>query len=370
MIAPMATISVKHLEPRRRKDGSVAWYFRVVEDGKPRRVRLPGEPNSPEFAAAYQAAMRGEEVARKAGKGWPRGSLGALIDLWKRSADFQGCAPSTRRVRDNALAKIAASAGSEPVAAITRAVIVKGRDRRADRPEAANEFVKLMRALFRWSLDAGLVDANPARDVPFLKPKNRDGFHTWTDDEIARFEARWPIGTRERLAMDVLLYTGLRASDAIRIGRQHVRSGEIYLPAMQKTGEPILCPIIAPLAESLNAGPVGDLAFLVTTEGRPWSCPTSFGNWFRKACRSAGVPGSAHGLRKAGARIAAERGATEEQLKALYGWRSSKEASRYTRAANRQKMARASAELRIPERNGITLCHAAVSGVAKSEKKR
>lgn len=225
MIGGMATISVKHLEPRRRKSGRTVWYFRIVEDGKPRRVRLPGEPNSPEFAAAYQAAMRGEEVARKAGKSWPRGSLGSLIDLWKRSADFQGCAPSTRRVRDNALAKIAASAGNEPVAAITRAVIVKGRDRRADRPEAANEFVKLMRALFRWSLDAGLVDVNPARDVPFLKPKNRDGFHTWTDDEIARFEARWHIGTRERLAMDVLLYTGLRASDAIRIGRQHVRGG-------------------------------------------------------------------------------------------------------------------------------------------------
>jgi integrase len=289
--------------------------------------------------------------------------------LWKRSADFQQCAPSTRRVRDNALAKIVGRNGAEPVAAITRAAIVKGRDKRADKPEAANEFVKLMRALFRWAVDAGVADQNPAREVAFLKPKNRDGFHTWTDDEIARFEARWDIGTRERLAMDVLLYTGLRASDAIRIGRQHVRGGEIYLPAMQKTGEPILCPIIAPLAVSLSAGPVGDLAFLVTTEGRPWSCPTSFGNWFRKACRAAGVPGSAHGLRKAGARIAAERGATEEQLKALYGWRSSKEASRYTRAANRQKMARAAADLRIPERNGIALCHAGVSTVATRGKK-
>ncbi|MCE3248703.1 MAG: integrase family protein, partial [Geminicoccaceae bacterium] len=48
---------------------------------------------------------------------------------------------------------------------------------------------------------------------------------------------------------------------------------------------------------------------------------------------------SAHGLRKAGATIAAENGATEHQLMAIFGWDSPKQAALYTRAANRRKLA-------------------------------
>jgi len=37
--------------------------------------------------------------------------------------------------------------------------------------------------------------------------------------------------------------------------------------------------------------------------------------------------------------LAAENGATEHQLMAIFGWRTSKEAERYTKAARRKKMA-------------------------------
>jgi integrase len=42
---------------------------------------------------------------------------------------------------------------------------------------------------------------------------------------VTAYEKRWPIGTRQRVWLDVLLYTGLRRGDAVRLGRQHIREG-------------------------------------------------------------------------------------------------------------------------------------------------
>jgi len=123
-----------------------------------------------------------------------------------------------------------------------------------------------------------------------------------------RFESRWPLGTRERLAFDLLLYTGLRRGDAVRLGRQHFKEG-VFRIKTEKNGVVVEAPILPPLARSIAAAPTGDLAFIVGEHGRPMA-KESFGNWFREACRAAEVPGSAHGLRKAGATRAAKNGAT------------------------------------------------------------
>ena len=95
-----------------------------------------------------------------------------------------------------------------------------------------------------------------------------DGFHVWTDDEVARFEARWPIGTRERLAFDLLLYTGLRRGDAVRLGRQHVKAGWFRIAA-EKNGVIVEAPILPPLQRSIEASPTGDLAFIAGERGNP-----------------------------------------------------------------------------------------------------
>ncbi|MGH6848471.1 MAG: tyrosine-type recombinase/integrase [Methylocella sp.] len=164
---------------------------------------------------------------------------------------------------------------------------------------------------------------------------------------MERFEARWPIGTRERLAIAVLLYTGLRRGDAAMLGRQHVRGGSIVLRTA-KTGTVVEIPILPPLAEVMAATKFSiaankysqpGFAFICTASGAPMT-KESFGNWFKGACRAASVPGTAHGLRKAGATRAAEIGATEAELDAIFGWRGGRMASIYTRAANRAKLAR------------------------------
>ena len=120
----------------------------------------------------------------------------------------------------------------------------------------------------------------------------------------AAYEVRWPIGTRQRVWLDVLLYTGLRRGDAVRLGRQHVRAGAIKA---EKNGVEVPLPILPVLAETLAAGPCGDLAFICGERGEPLT-KESFGNLFKDACKAAGVPGSAHGVRKIAATRVAKRG--------------------------------------------------------------
>jgi integrase len=134
------------------------------------------------------------------------------------------------------------------------------------------------------------------------------GFPIWKEEHVAAYEMRWPVGTRQRVWLDVLLYTGLRRGDAVRLGRQHVKTGVATI-VTEKTGTEVTIPILKVLADTLTAGPCGDLAFIVGPSGQPMT-KESFGHAFHKACRAAGVPGSAHGLRK----IAATRAANAVSL--------------------------------------------------------
>jgi integrase len=257
-----------------------------------------------------------------------------------------------------------------PLRNITQETIKAGRERRKETPHAANNFLKAMRGFFIWAVEEKLVPADPTKDVKWLKGVNHEGFHTWTEEELDRFEAYWPLGTRERLAFDLLLYTGLRRGDAVRVGRQHVRNNVITLRT-EKTGEDVFIEILPPLAESIAATKTGDLAFLVSEPGRPW-IKESFGNWFRDVCRKAGCPGSAHGLRKAGATRAAERGATERQLMAIFGWSSGRMAQHYTRKADRKRLAQDAVQLLLrgqeANRNSLTFVPGEGENANKSRK--
>ena len=138
----------------------------------------------------------------------------------------------------------------------------------------------------------------------------------------------------------MLLYTGLRRGDAVRLGRQHVKDGVATILTEKSGGEiEVSIPILPVLAATLKAGPCGDLAFIAGENGRPLT-KESFGNLFRKACRAAGVAGSAHGLRKVAATRAANNGATVAELEAIFGWTGGRMASHYTRTADRRKLAR------------------------------
>jgi len=214
--------------------------------------------------------------------------------------------------------------------------VIRSRDRRT--PAQGRNFLDAMRGLFRWAKKAGHVPVDLTDGVSNPPRKDGPGFRPWTEDDVAAYERRWPIGTRQRVWLDVLLYTGLRRGDAVRFGRQHIRDG-IGTIKTEKTDTEVTLPILPVLEATLHVGPCGDLAFICGENGRPLT-KESFGNLFRDACRAAGMPGSAHGVRKIAATRAANAGATVPQLEAIFGWSGGTMASHYTRSADRRRLAR------------------------------
>ncbi|MCL8385855.1 tyrosine-type recombinase/integrase [Xanthobacter aminoxidans] len=354
------------LQRERTRHGAIIFYVRKKHGP---RVRLRAEFGTPEFWEEYRRAMADETPASTA-KTPKAGTIAWGFALYRRSSAWAGLSNSTRRARENILRQIVESSGEKMLTQISQATIIAGREKRAKAPHSANAFLKTLRTFFGWAAgEGGLVKVDPTIGVKLLKgPNDADGFHTWTEEEVRRFEEAWPVGTRERLALDLLLYTGLRRGDAARLGRQHVRDGVLTIRT-EKTGEVVSLPILEPLARSIAATNTGDMTFLVTERGAPF-VKESFGNWFKKACVKAKVPGSAHGLRKAGATRAAENGATERELMALFGWTSGKMATHYTRAASQKRLAQDAASLLLPKQTTNKSARTKRSGAGASAKKR
>lgn len=336
MIADMPRPLPLHLHREKTRHGSMVWYVRI---GKGPRTRLRGTYGTPEFNTAYQAALAGTplEPPRKATKG----SLKWLWDQYRESTAWLPLAAATKRQRENIMGHVLETAGAEAASAITAKTIRAGIERRAKTPSQARNFLDAMRGLFEWAAAAEHVRQDPTLGVKAPpRPKTR-GFPVWTEDDVTRYEERWPLGTKERVWLDVLLYTGLRRGDAVTLGRQHVRDGVATLRTEKSQGEiTVTIPILPVLAVTLAAGPTAALAFICGESGKPLT-KESFGNMFGAACRGAGVAKSAHGVRKIGATRAAENGATEAQLDALFGWaRGSGMAKIYTAAAERARLAK------------------------------
>jgi integrase len=325
------------------RHGTTVWYVRRGNNGvRGPRIRLRGEFGTSEFMAAYQAAIAAKPAVDAVGpkKGPPVGTLAWLIARYRETFYWQNLSAATRRQRENIFLHVIEKAGIQPLAKITQATIIAGRDRRAAKtPAQARNFLDAMRGLFRWAQEAGHLTADPTASVRNPRRTSGPGFRPWTEDDVIAYEQHWPVGTPQRVWLDVLLYTGLRRGDAVRLGRQHVRNGVAVLTTEKSQGGvTVTLPILRVLAQTLAAGPCGDLTFIVGEQGHPLT-KESFGNLFRKACDAAGVKGSAHGVRKIAATRAANMGATVAELEAIFGWRGGTMASLYTRTADRRRLA-------------------------------
>lgn len=346
-------IDLPYLSAEVNRHGRAVLYVRRAG----RRIRMTVPPGTPEFAAAYAAAVEQLGRPRPAPrrperKPFPPGTLGWLAARYFASDEFRGLDARSQRTRRGVIEACLAEPHSDgdpemigfcPLGYVTARKIKRLRDLKAGRPGAANNRRKYLSALFGWALehDPPLMATNPARDVRRVGYASA-GFHSWTVDEVKAFEARHPVGSRARLALALLLYLGVRRGDVVALGRQHLRDGWIsFVPAKtrhlrRRAAEK---PVLPELAAVLAASPCGNLTFLVTAYGRPFSA-AGFGAWFRARCDEAGLPGcTAHGLRKAGAALAAEHGATVHQLMAIFDWSTPGQAKVYTDAADRRRLA-------------------------------
>jgi integrase len=210
---------------------------------------------------------------------------------------------------------------------------------KASTPGSALNFLGALRALMRHAVAIGLRGEDPTAGV--RGPKFRSsGFYSWTEDDIAAFESKHPVGSRARLALALLLYTAQRRADVIQMGRQHVRDGLIHV-RQSKTGVTLAIPLHPELRLVLDATPTDHLTFLTTRGNRPFH-PDAFTHWFKHKCREAGLPAraSVHGLRKAACRRLAEVGCSANVIASISGHATLREVSRYTAAADQVRLAR------------------------------
>jgi integrase len=310
----------------------VRWRFR--KKGAP-SIYLPGEYNSAEFRAAYEQALKG--VPSPAPSRHEYGSFNWLIEHYKRTPAWKKLADISRRNLGNEIDRFQRDHGTKKVAGLriehVEALIAK----KADTPAAANRHLKLLRRFCRFAIRKGLITVDPTIGVERYQ-ENPDGFHTWTDAEIAKFEDHHGIESKAVLALRLMLYTGAARQDVIRLGWQSVKDGRIAY-RRQKTGGDVDLPILDELQEVLSILPADRLLFITHTGDRPYKA-TTFGNWFHDQCVAAHLSEcSAHGLRKAGATRLANAGATEFEVMAFLGHKTPDEARTYTKKANRKHLA-------------------------------
>jgi integrase len=334
----MGTIDLAYVHRFLDRHRHVRHYFR--RPGYP-RVALPGLPGSPEFMAAYQAAM-GDKALPAGASRTMLGSLDALIVGYYASSEFRQLAPITRATYRNRMEQLRAVHGAKPVSGLRREHVRAIMAAKLDTPAMANGLLKVLRILMRFALDEGWRRDDPTLRVKAFRSRS-EGVRTWSEANIAAFEGRFPSGSRARLALALLLYTGQRKGDVVHMGRQHMKAGRIDV-RQHKTGARLQLPIHPALRTELAAIPSDRLTFLTTTDGLPFTA-AGFGNWFADRVREAGLSGlSAHGLRKACARRLAEAGCTAHEIAAITGHRSLREVERYTRAADQGRLADAAME--------------------------
>jgi integrase len=327
-------IRLHFINEYRDRHGKLRRYFR-----RPgfKQIRLHGAPGSPEFMAAYEAAMAGQEARREIGASRTRpGTVNAAIVGYYNSLAFRSLAPNTQKMRRAILERFRSEHGEKRIGLLPREVIVRLLGRM--RPFAARNWLKTLRGLLQFAVAENFRADDPTQGLKLPRVKT-DGFHTWTEAEIEKFEARHAPGSRARLALALLLYTAQRRGDVVHMGRQHVSDGMVSV-RQEKTGRPLKIPIHSELQRAFDATD-GNLTFLITERGQPFT-PAGFGNWFHDRCVEAGLPKhcSAHGLRKAACRRLAEAGCSAHQIAAVSGHASLREIERYTKAVDQVRLAR------------------------------
>jgi integrase len=308
--------------------------------------------------AAYQAALDGVPTLKveTVTPCTAPGTLNWLVSTYLSSATFKALAPETQRTRANILEnfrkaeggnRIFVTVNGEPKMVLTRQILQPIINRKSITPFAQRNLLNTLRAMFRWAVSEGKLPDDPSVGVTRQRLKNTtEGYRTWTDAEIEQFVARHPIGTKAYLALMLLRDTGVRRGDVVDLGPQHIRhdllpkSPHGYLCMVQgKTGTLVEVPVTDGLRAAIDACPSNHLTFLVTSYGQPFT-DAGFTNWFRDRCNEAELPNglSAHGLRKARARLIAEKNSSAHAVAAVTGHKTLSEVQRYTARYDRRKL--------------------------------
>jgi integrase len=329
----MTKVRLKYIDEYVDNSGKLRRYFRK---GGKRLGMLPGAPGSSEFMDAYQAFLDAKPAPVIRQK--PEGSFGKLVtDFYASSLFRNNTKESSRKLYRSILDKLAQEHGHRGVSLMTPEAVERIVNRVGnEHPAMGNLMRSVLRRLMKFAVKSKLIALNPAADLDGFKVGE---IHSWTDAELRQFEAKWRLGTRERLAYALFLYTGQRGGDVVKMHRSDIVDGQMRV-VQEKTGADLWVPIHPELARVMRSYPAKGLTLIGDATGRPIKRPalTAF---MAKAIEEAGLPDRCvpHGLRKAAMRRLAEAGATEKQIAAISGHKTLREVQRYTKAADQRRLA-------------------------------
>ena len=350
-------MKLPHLQEKKRRG---RWII-IVRRGKTpnqteREIQLHQKPKTREFLDEYRWAVNvlyprpGVDAGPRPGTkkdahprplAFPDGTFGDLVKRYfTESIEFKRMKPRGQARRRAILMSVVEKMGAKP-AVIPKENIAAGFTKRADKPEAANAYLKALKALYGWARSVDAVSVNPAKEIRKIRRKTT-GYHTWTASELRAYTEKHPRGTMAYLALTLMLLHGFRREDASIFGRQHIKDGRIRFVTGKTESE--FTAFVSPLfLDAAEAAPKHEhLTFPANGWGRPFASGAAFGNWFKDRCREAGLPHcSAHGVRKGAASIARENGASDGQLDAMFTWADPDQRGTYTAGADHAKLATA-----------------------------
>jgi len=327
----MAKLKLKFIHEYRDRHGKLRRYFRRGNKKGP----LPGDVGSNEFMAAYAKYLDGQKPLPVTVKA--EGSFGRLINEYYGSRNFLNLKQSSRQKYRSILEPLAKTHGDRGVDLTHKAAAKLISDIGIRRPSMANLTKSVLRTLMQFAVRQGYRDDNPITGIERFRGGSH---HTWSEGELLQFEQRWPLGTRERLAYALLLYTAQRVGDVCKMTRADIANGELHV-IQEKTGTELFLPVTPELELALKAFPARGLSLIGKANGKPIN-RAGLSKLIREAVEKAGLPAKCvpHGLRKAALRRLAESGATEKQIGAWSGHKSLREIQRYTEAANQRRLAK------------------------------
>ncbi len=316
------------------------------------RARLPGQPGSPEFMAAYNA----EEAATENPSRAVAGTFGELVESYKRTPEYKGLAPRTKRDYRKIIDYLEDALFSRPHNKITTGRLMTLRDRICeDRNwKFANDCIMLIGRIFKLAKLKDKVSSNPAIGIPKLKrPKDKPKANRrWTDGELDAMLSAAKPSIRAAIALSA--YAGLREGDALRLPWSARQNGWINTN-QGKTGEPVWVPEHSRLTEILNDTPRLGTVIVIGDRRKPYT-EDGFRTMFTRlreellAARKVGQGLTFHGLRHTFATWIADEGATDEEVQSVTGHKSRSMVEVYTREADQKR--RAKRAMSLIDKNG------------------
>ncbi|WP_300534056.1 site-specific integrase [uncultured Mameliella sp.] len=334
------------------RNGSPRWRVRVEGDTS-RRIVLPVGPDHADFLDHYYAARAGQvfqpdtPVAVERSLDW---LCTRYLDYLRKMVEAGQMSPDTLRQRRSVLTRLCDHAetpgdryGDYDMDA-PPAAFVAIRDAWADRPGAADNLIKTIRAVYQWAIERGEIGHNPAAGIAAINRRPAGGATPWTAEDLRKFKDHHAKGSTPYLWLTLQAFTACRIGDAIWLGRGHerIRDGQIFLEWQpRKRGSAFVSiPMARPLFEATRAVTVVGPAYILGKRGRPFTSAESLRNQVRRWCDDAGLPDkSSHGIRKAVAELMAEAGCTQHQIMAVMSHTQAKTSEVYTRGVQRRILA-------------------------------